>query len=119
MLGVGLTMRYRRNQYISQLGVSRRIYGANFVTEKKLNRMRQRYRYGFDYRDIFNMDMSFAEWLYSHMRMYKDNSVHDDTMATVTFDGKEYTIQEAMDWIIEIPENLSGMVIIWIHILIT
>ena len=53
------------------------------------------------------------------MRMYKDNSVHDDTMATVTFDGKEYTIQEAMDWIIEIPENLSGMVIIWIHILIT
>lgn len=47
------------------------------------------------------MDMSFAEWLYSHMRMYKDNSVHDDTMTTVTFDGKEYTIQEAVDWIIE------------------
>ncbi len=91
----------RRNQYISQLGVPRRIYGGNFVTEKKLYRMCQRYRYGFDYRDIFNMDMSFAEWLYSHMRMYKDNSVHDDTMATVTFDGKEYTIQEAVDWIIE------------------
>ena len=67
----------RRNQYISQLGVPRRIYGGNFVTEKKLYRMCQRYRYGFDYRDIFNMDMSFAEWLYSHMRMYKDNSVHD------------------------------------------
>ena len=91
----------RRNQYISQLGVPRRIYGGNFVTEKKLYRMCQRYRYGFDYRDIFNMDMSFAEWLYSHMRMYKDNSVHDDTMATVTFDGKEYTIQEVVDWIIE------------------
>lgn len=50
---------------------------------------------------FFNMDMSFAEWLYSHMRMYKDNSVHDDTMTTVTFEGKEYTIQEAVDWIIE------------------
>ena len=84
----------RRNQYISQLGVPRRIYGGNFVTEKKLYRMRQRYRYGFDYRDIFNMDMSFAEWLYSHMRMYKDNSVHDDTMAAVIFDGKEYTEDE-------------------------
>lgn len=91
----------RRNQYISQLGVSRRIYGGNFIIEKKPYRMCQRYRYGFDYRDIFNMDMSFAEWLYSHMRMYKDNSVHDDTMATVTFNGKEYTIQEAVDWIIE------------------
>ena len=47
------------------------------------------------------MDMSFAEWLYSHMRMYKDNSVHDDTMTTVTFDGKEYTIQEPVNRIIE------------------
>jgi hypothetical protein len=64
-------------------------------TEKTLRcRRNQRYRYGFDYRDIFNMDMSYAEWLYSHMRMYKDNSVHDDTMATVTFDGKEYTEDE-------------------------
>ena len=53
------------------------------------------------------MDMSFAEWLYSHMRMYKDNGVHDDTMTTVTFDGKEYTIQEAVDWIIE---NTGGFI---------
>ena len=103
----------RRNQYISQLGVSGRIYGGNFVTEKKLYRIHQRYRYGFDYRDIFNMDMSYAEWLYSHMRMYKDNSVHDDTMATVT----PYKRQ----WIglLKILGNLSGMVIIWIYILIT
>lgn len=33
----------RRNEYISQLGVPGRIYGGNFVTEKKLYRMRQRY----------------------------------------------------------------------------
>ena len=47
------------------------------------------------------MDVSFAEWLYSHMRMYKDNSVHDDTMHSVVFDENEYTIEEAVDWIIE------------------
>ena len=41
----------RRNQYISQLGVSIRIYGGNFVTGKKLYRMCQRYQYGFDYCD--------------------------------------------------------------------
>ncbi|MFR7629993.1 MAG: hypothetical protein ACLUZ6_04845 [Lachnospira eligens] len=56
----------RRNQYISQLGVLRRIYGGNFVTEKKLYRIRQRYRYGFDYRDIFNMDMSLQNG-YTHI----------------------------------------------------
>lgn len=63
--------------------------------------MHQRFRYRFDYRDIFNMDLSLAEWLYSHMRMYKDNSVHDDTQNAVIFEGKEYTVEEAVDWIIE------------------
>ena len=91
----------RRNRYLDELGIPRAIYAGNFVTEKKLHRMRQRFRYGFDYRDIFNMDSSFAEWLYSHMRMYKDNSVHDDTQNAVIFEEKEYTVEEAMDWIIE------------------
>lgn len=35
------------------------------------------------------------------MRMYKDNSVHDDTTNTIVFAEKEYTIEEAVDWIIE------------------
>lgn len=30
------------------------------------------------------------QWLYSHMRMYKDNSVHDDTTNTIVFAEKEY-----------------------------
>lgn len=91
----------RRNQYIDELGIPRKLYCGNFITEKKHYRRLQRYRYGFDYRDIFNMDVSFAEWLYSHMRMYKDNSVHDDTTNTIVFAEKEYTIEEAVDWIIE------------------
>lgn len=94
-------MLMRRNKYLDELGIPRGIYGGNFVHEKKLMRLRQRVRYGFDYCDIFNMDVSFAEWLYSHMRMYKDCSVHDDRANSVSFEGKEYTIEEAVDWIIE------------------
>ena len=68
---------------------------------KKMKRWRQRIQYGFDYRDIFNMDSTYAEWLYSHMRMYKEDSVHDDTYCSIAFEGKEYTIAEAVDWIVE------------------
>ena len=92
---------YRRNRYLDELGIPRSLYCGNFVREKKFYRLLQRYRYGSDYRDIFNMEVSFAEWLYSHMRMSKENSVHDDTMHSVVFDENEYTIEEVVDWIIE------------------
>lgn len=75
----------RKNLYLSELGISRAIYSGNFVTEKRRYRMYQRYKYGFDYRDIFNIDASFAEWLYSHMRMYRENSIHDEELHTVIF----------------------------------
>lgn len=92
---------YRNNRYLDELGIPRKIYCGNFIREKKFIRLLQRCRYGFDYRDIFNMDVSFAEWLYSHMRMYKDNSAHNDTANSIVFEGDEYTIEEAVDWIIE------------------
>lgn len=89
----------RKNRYLDELGIPRKIYGGNFVREKKVYRLLQRRQYGFDYRDIFNMDVSFAEWLYSHMRMYMDNSVHDDTANTIVFEGDEYTIEETAQYI--------------------
>lgn len=91
----------RNNLYLSELGISRAIYAGNFVTEKKRYRMYQRYKYGFDYRDIFNIDASFAEWLYSHMRMYRENSIHDEELHTVIFEENEFSIGEAIDWIIQ------------------
>ena len=59
-----------------------------------MKRWRQRIQYGFDYHDIFNMDSTYAEWLYSHMRMYKEGSVHDDTYCSIAFEGKEYSFLE-------------------------
>lgn len=66
-----------------------------------MKRWRQRIQYGFDYHDIFNMDSTYAEWLYSHMQMYKEGSVHDDIYCSIAFERKEYTIAEAVDWIVE------------------
>lgn len=91
----------KRNRYLDELGIPRGVYAGNFVTEKKRYRLYQRYGYGFDYRDIFNMDVFFAEWLYSHMFMYREKSVHYDTMNVINFEGSEHTIEDAVDWIIE------------------
>lgn len=60
---------------MDELGIPRGIYGGNFDHEKKMKHWRQRIQYGFDYRYIFNMDSTYAEWLYSHMRMYKEGSI--------------------------------------------
>lgn len=92
---------YKKNRYLDELGIPRRIYSGNFVREKKIYRLSQRYRYGFDYRDIFNTDTSFAEWLHSHMRMYQENSVHDDSANSIFFEDNKYTIEEAVEYIIE------------------
>lgn len=94
----------RKNKYLEELGIPQDVYGGNFVRERKFHRFMQRRKYGIDYRDIFNMDASFGEWLYTHMRMYKENSVHDDTYCSVEFEGVKYTIEEAIDRII----NASG-----------
>lgn len=50
---------YKKNRYLDELGIPRRIYSGNFVRERKVYRLSQRYRYGFDYRDIFNVDAHF------------------------------------------------------------
>lgn len=91
----------RRNEYLDKLGLSKNDYCGNFVKEKKIRRFLQRRRYGFDYRDVFNMDIAFAEWLYSHMKMHLEHNVHDLSFHSVVCNGKIYTIGEAIDLIVE------------------
>lgn len=35
------------------------------------------------------------------MRMYRENSIHDEELHTVIFEGNEFSIGEAIDWIIQ------------------
>jgi len=90
----------RKNIYLDELGLSRKGYGGNFVKENKIKRFIERRKYGFDYRDVFNMDISFAEWLYSHMKMYKEHSVHGGS--NIEFEGRTYELDEAVDLVIDV-----------------
>lgn len=76
----------RKNTYLDELGLPRETYCGNFVKENKWQRLVERSKYGFDYRDVFNMDIAFAEWLYSHMRLYRK---HDPgpSVCDIEFEG--------------------------------
>lgn len=94
----------RKNAYLDQIGLSRDSYCGNFVKEHKLERFIERRKYGFDYRDVFNMDVAFMEWLYSHLKMYLAHTLDDLSFNSVEFGGKKYTIGEAINLIIEITK---------------
>lgn len=91
-----------RDKYLDELGLCEKIYKGNFVKGKKWLRFQERRQYGFDYRDVMNMKISFAEWLYSHMKHFEKWNVRDLDMHTVEFQGKIYTVAEAIKIIIEI-----------------
>ena len=91
-----------RDKYLDELGLCSKVYKGNFVKEKKVTRFLERRNYGYDYSDLINLKISFAEWLYSHMKHYEKWNKHDLEIHSVEFQGKEYTIGEALHTIIDI-----------------
>ena len=74
-----------RNKYLDDLGIKRERYGSNFIKDNKLQRFIERRKYGFDYRETVNMDLIFAEWLYSRLTMLIEQTMDDLTCNTVDF----------------------------------
>lgn len=91
----------RRNQYLEGIGLKTSNYGGNFVTGAKVKRFFERRKYGFDHREIVNMDISFAEWLYSHLMMYQEQAAADLTVYSVEFEGRTYAIAQAVEMILK------------------
>lgn len=91
----------KRNKYLDKLGIDIENYGSNFVKERKLQRFFERKKYGFDYRETINMDLMFAEWLYSRLMMLIEQSDDDLTFNSVVFEGEKYTIEEAIQRILK------------------
>ena len=87
----------RRNKYIEDLGIKREDYGSNFVKKGKIQRFIERRMYGFDYRDTINMDLMWAEWIYSRLTMLMEQTYDDLTSDSVEFEGEIYTIEQAFE----------------------
>lgn len=94
----------QRNKYLDDLGIPIEEYSRKFSFNKRQFRWwKQRRDYGFDDRETWNLDYEFIEWLYSHCMMYKEKAgdVVNLEFHKVTWDDKEYTQIEIIDFIIE------------------
>ena len=94
----------QRNKYLDDLRIPIEEYGTNFVKDngrRSRKWKKERKIYGFDNRETWNLDSTFAEWLYSRLMMYKEVNIVDLTHYKFIFEGKEYTQIEAIDHICE------------------
>lgn len=96
----------QRNKYLEDLGLNINEYGVNPLSEKKDSRKRrwrkQKRDYGFDDRETWGLDYCFAEWLYSHLMMYKEmaGKIVNLNYYKFNWQGKEITQLEAIDILI-------------------
>lgn len=96
----------QRNEFLDKLGLKTHEYGVNFTDKKDKRRKKwkkQRKKYGFDSRETWNLNDLYAQWLYSHLKLYlkETSEIVDLNYYKFTYDGKEYTQIEAIKQMIK------------------
>ena len=103
----------QRNKYLEGLGLKIEDYGGNYIYKEKEGTDRrklfeqQRKDYGFDSRETWDLTYYFAEWLYSHLMMYKEFASEVVNLKYYKFDwqGREITQIEAIDILIKTSKD--------------
>lgn len=91
-------------KYLDDLGIDIDKYGTNFMPDNDERQPlweRERAIYGFDRREIWNLDMTFVEWIYTRLMMYKEHSCVDFSFHKFKFKSKVITQGEAIDYILK------------------
>ena len=97
----------KRNKYLDELGIPRNKQGINFAPDKGDKRAKrwkkERKKYGFDRRETWNLDGLMAQWIYTHLKLYKKcaSGTIDLEHYKFEYDGTTYTESEAIDYITE------------------
>jgi hypothetical protein len=100
----------QRNKYLEDLGLRPEDYGVNFSPKNDKRRKKwakQKEKFGFDERETWSLDHYFAEWLYSHCRMYLKEAgkvIDLEEEDKYEIDGKKYNQKEAIEKILELLE---------------
>lgn len=95
----------KRNKYLDDIGIKINNYGSNFIKDRKIQRFFERRKYGFDFRETINMDLMFAEWLYSRLMMLKEQTMDNLSFHSIEFEGEKYTIEQAINQILNITKD--------------
>lgn len=98
-----------KNKYLDNLGIKRERYASNFIKGHKVQRFIERRKYGFDHKETVNMDVIFAEWLYSRLMMLTEQTMDDLTYNSVEFEGHTYTIEAAIHRILQLSFGTQPM----------
>lgn len=87
------------NQHLEELHLTQ--YGTDdFQVEDNPIWKKQREEYGFDERETFNMDVTFAEWLYSHLMRYKELDNSNLHLTFTVFNNEHFTKESAIEEIL-------------------
>ncbi len=97
-----------KNKYLEDIGLSKYNYGVYKPLKddpRKKKWKKQRKKYGFDVRECWNLDQTFIEWLYSHLKMYYESckNVIDLNYGEhiIDYKNKSYTQEQAILFILE------------------
>lgn len=90
------------NKYIEDLGVKFKDTPDSWVDKTNKKIINQREIYGFDESETWSLDTTFAIWLYSRVKMFKEKASNMIKLDFHKFliDGKEYTQIEVIDQIL-------------------
>lgn len=79
-------------------------WGWNPDDQRQEKWKQQREEYGFDERETWSLDYTFRLWFYQRLKMYNEVNIVATEKVKINFKDKEYTLQECIDYILEMFE---------------
>ena len=98
---------YKSHGYLQGIVNDKNIYCDYGVNDKaRLRRFAaQREQYGFDEREVWNLDISFCQWLYEHIMFFREHGYTDTDKETVVYRGRKYSLTELTDKLLGLIEK--------------
>lgn len=91
------------NFYLSELGIPREAQVQSFASrddERYESWMLQRKVFGQDETELWSLDTTFLQWMYCHLRMFKDVGGCIGHEEKISFAGKEMSLEKAVSKLI-------------------
>lgn len=96
-------------KYLDELGIDIEDYGTNFVADDDSRAKeweKERKEYGFDNRETWNLNITFIEWIYTRIMLYKEQSCVDTSYYRIPYKDKLITQEEAMDQVLSLSKEI-------------
>ena len=91
------------SKYLKDIGVKEKDLPENwFPNDKRQSKWdKERKKHGFDSRDTWSLDFTFALWIYPRLKMYDEINIIATTEEKYKFKDEEITMQEGIDRMLE------------------